>query len=216
MLRDILLIIAIILTIYIYIKILFKKIINNKCINKYNGFDLAKEVTSNYNEINVIESKDAYINIYNIKRRIVKLTYKTYNAKDYFNLAISSIMAGYYTINVNKDKYLKYYSYIIKKINYLPKIPIIAIFISLLTSTIRDSKFSIAILIILGLFQYMLININMSAVENIKGKLNKLLSDEEYNNIIDIINVIIKSHIQSILVILILILRLALIIFQIY
>ena len=119
MIKNILLIIPLIITVFTYLRILILKISNkNNHIEKYSSFDLSKELTSNYDEINIIESKEIYLSKYNLKRRVIKLTPKTYNATDYYNLSISGILSGYSLININKDKYLRTLSYIFKNINY--------------------------------------------------------------------------------------------------
>lgn len=77
---NLLLIISIILILVSYTRIILiylsAKSIN---IDDMNGFDLVKELTLKYDEINIVESKEINISKYNIKRRVIRLTPKDYN-----------------------------------------------------------------------------------------------------------------------------------------
>ena len=215
MIKNILLIIPLIITVFTYLRILILKISNkNNHIEKYSSFDLSKELTSNYDEINIIESKEIYLSKYNLKRRVIKLTPKTYNATDYYNLSISGILSGYSLININKDKYLRTLSYIFKNINYLTKSIILSLIISIFTNTIGDAKFSLILLSIITIYEYFLVNINESAKNNIKEELKKVIKKEEYQSITKIINTLIQANTIFFITNLILILRLILMILK--
>ena len=82
MIKNILLIISIILTFICYIKIILIYLKTKyKRIDKLTGFDIAKEITSNYDEINIVESKEISISKYNLKRRVIRLTNINYTSK---------------------------------------------------------------------------------------------------------------------------------------
>ena len=215
MLANILLIISTLLILYIYLNLLLLKLKNkNNIVKEYTGFDLSKEITSNYDEINIIESKETLLSKYNLKRKIIKLTTKDYNNNDYYTLSIASLLSGYSLININKDKYLRTISHIFKNIDYLPKSIIISLIISILSNNIGDSKVSLIILSIITIYQYLIININELANTNTNNSLKKLLKKEEYNYITKIKNSITKNHTLSFIISLILILRLVLIILK--
>jgi len=83
MIEILLLLISIILILISYIRIilLYLKTKNIK-IEDITGFDLAKELTLNYDDINIVESKEITISKYNLKRKIIRLTNKDYISND--------------------------------------------------------------------------------------------------------------------------------------
>ena len=76
MLSNILLIILVCLVGSSYLILLINWITskNNK-IDNYNGFDIAKEITSNYDEINIV-SCNGLFSFYDVKRNVIRLNNK--------------------------------------------------------------------------------------------------------------------------------------------
>ena len=104
MLSDVLLLVSIVLVIIAYIRIILIYFKTKKIkIEEVTGFDIAKELTSNYDEINIVESKEVSISKYNLKRQIIRLTSNDYNSNNIFTLSTSSLLAGY---SLSKLKYL--------------------------------------------------------------------------------------------------------------
>ena len=56
---------------------------HKKVIKDMNGFDMAKEITYDYDNINVVESQ-SFISRYFLKRRVIKLSSKIYSANEFF------------------------------------------------------------------------------------------------------------------------------------
>lgn len=184
---NLLLIISIILILVSYTRIILIYL-STKSINidDMNGFDLAKELTLKYDEINIVESKEINISKYNIKRRVIRLTPKDYNSNNIFNLSKITLLSGYSLMNINNDKYLSLLGRVLLNIDYLNKSSLIALFISILARTPKDAKISIILLIIILIYQYLINEINiMSKNETIK-QLNTLLKTNHYNKILQV------------------------------
>lgn len=213
MLINILLLISILLILIAYLNIVLKFIkTKNIKIDNLTGFDLAKELTSNYDEINIVESRDINISKYNLKRRVIRLTTKDYNSNNINTLSKISLLSGYSLINLNKDKNIELLAKIFKSIDYLNKSPILAIIISLLVRKIGDAKIAILLLVIISIYQYLINEINITSKEETTNKLKDLLKDNNYSILENIQNSYLLLNKISFITTLILILRLVLII----
>lgn len=179
--NKILLLISIILILVAYIRIIliYLKTKNIK-INDLTGFDLAKELTSNYDEINIVESNSVNISKYNLKRRIIRFTNKDYNSNDIFTLTKSSFLSSYSLLHLNKDKNINLLSNILPNIDYLNKSPILSLIISLLANRKGDVKIVILLLLIILVYQYLINEINNNSIELTNKDLNKILSKKDY------------------------------------
>ena len=205
---NLLLIISIILILVSYTRIILIYL-STKSINidDMNGFDLSKELTLNYDEINIVESKEINISKYNIKRRVIRLTTKDYNSNNIFNLSKITLLSGYSLMNINNDKYLSLLGRVLPNIDYLNKSSLIALFISILTRTTKDAKISIILLIIILIYQYLINEKNiMSKNETIK-QLNTLLKTNHYNKILQVEDIYLFINKISFITTLILIFR---------
>lgn len=216
MIKNLLLLISIIITVISYLRILiiYAKSKNEK-INNLTGFDLAKEITSNYNEINIVESKEINISKYNLKRRIIRLTNKNYESNDIFTLGITSCLSGYSLANINKDKYLQLLANIFPNIDYLNKTSILIIIISVLTTNAGDAKIGVILLGIILIYQYLIIQINTASNEYTKQEIKKIVSKKYLSKIETILNSFLSLHTVNFIITLILILREILIIMNI-
>ena len=169
--------------------------------------DIAKELTSNYDEINIVESKEVSISKYNLKRQIIRLTSNDYNSNNIFTLSTSSLLAGYSLSKLNKDKNIQLFSKVFSNIDYLNKSAPLAIIISLLATNIGDAKISIIILIIILFYQYLINEINNTSKEIINKTSEIIVEKENYLLIEKIQNTFLELNKISFITTLILILR---------
>lgn len=215
MIKNILLLISIIIIAISYLRIIliYLKTKNIKSKN-LTGFDLAKEITSNYDEINIVESKEINISKYNLKRKIIRLTNKNYEGNNLFTLAITSCLSGYSLANINKDKYIELLGNILPSIDYLGKSSILTLIIAIMTNNAGDAKIAIILLGIILVYQYILILINSSSHEYTKKELKKIVSKKELTKIEEILNSFLMVHTISFITTLILIVREILIIMK--
>lgn len=208
MLSDVLLLVSIVLVIIAYIRIILIYFKTKKIkIEEVTGFDIAKELTSNYDEINIVESKEVSISKYNLKRQIIRLTSNDYNSNNIFTLSTSSLLAGYSLSKLNKDKNIQLFSKVFSNIDYLNKSAPLAIIISLLATNIGDAKISIIILIIILFYQYLINEINNTSKEIINKTSEIIVEKENYLLIEKIQNTFLELNKISFITTLILILR---------
>ena len=175
MISNIILIICIILTIVPYILLLITYFTNNKDY-KITASENILKLLDNDNNINFIENKDSYFSHYNIKRRIIKLSSKTYDSKKYFHIAVSSLLAGYSLIKIKSMDYL---SYIINNLKIITILPIISIILSIYARNTKDAKIAIIILVLIGIIQYLINTLTTLSINTVKIKeerINKILN----------------------------------------
>lgn len=207
-LSNLLLGVSVLLVIFSYFMILVIYFVNKKrTINEYSGFDAAKEVTSNYDEINIVNSNDVIFSEYDIKRNVIRLNNKNYDSNSYFDIAISSILAGYSLVNMENKSYFKFKS-VIKKISYMGFVSLIGVILSYFINNTFDAKIGIIVLALLLFYQYMRYLINIEA----NVKISEVLDSSFYEKIGKVISGIINFNKLSFIVLLILIIRLVVII----
>ena len=205
---NLLLGVSVLLVIFSYFMILVIYFVNKKrTINDYSGFDAAKEVTSNYDEINIVNSNDVIFSEYDIKRNVIRLNNKNYDSNSYFDIAISSILAGYSLVNMENKSYFKFKS-VIKKISYMGFVSLIGVILSYFINNTFDAKIGIIVLALLLFYQYMRYLINIEA----NVMISEVLDSSFYEKIGKVISGIINFNKLSFIVFLILIIRLVVII----
>lgn len=160
-------------------------IINNKYKFKIDGFNATKDIINNYDKINIIENKSIFT-IYNLKRKVIKISSKNYYGNSVSNISIPLMEAGISAID-NKNKYLNTFRYVISNLKYLYILPIIAIIVNNLTFNIGDARIGILLLTIFSIISYMFVSIkddsfnwlcdNIKKIKNIdKDKILNLIS----------------------------------------
>jgi len=145
----------------------------NKIVSKIDGFDITKDIISEYNSINIIESKN-YFTIYNIKRKVIKLSTLCYHGKDLSSVCLSLIEAGISVVDNNKNKYIDIFRNIFTNLKVLYTFPIIAVFINNLSFNISDAKISIIFLSLFCFITYIFIDIKKRAYIWINNNLKKI------------------------------------------
>ena len=129
--------------------------INNKYSNKIDGFNATKDILNEYNQINIIENKSIFT-IYNLKRKVIKISSKCYYGNSVSSVSIPLIEAG---ISASNNKYLNIFSKIINNLKYLYILPIIAILINSITFNIGDARIGLFLLTFFSIITYMLVDI---------------------------------------------------------
>ena len=169
-----------------FILILFGRI--NE-VSNVSGFDVAKDIISEYNNINIIESK-GYITLYNIKRKVIKLSTKCYYGKDLSSISLSLIEAGVSVVDNNKNKYIIFLRNIFNNLKLLYFFPMISLFISSSSFYVSDAKVSIIFLLIFTFVIYILLEIKGQAFSWISDNLDKIkeIGNDNKEKIIKFIN----------------------------
>lgn len=163
--KELLLIISVLATTISYLVILLLTL--SKKETKNTAKEVVIKLTKEDNSIHLVENKDSYLNKYQIKRKMIKLKTKTYNSNKIFDVSIAYLFSGYTKLDNNIINNLG------KIIPYLYSIsltPIITIIISSIINTSMDAKIGIIILLIIGIYQYIIYEQNIKAKEQIKIK----------------------------------------------
>lgn len=193
MISNIILILGVGLTVILYLYIVIIYFINKRKEDSMTSSELVLKLLDNDASINLIESKESMFSKYNIKRKMVKLSESCYDSKNYFNLAIASLLSGYSLLNNNL---LNYLGYVFKELKFISFSSIIGCAVSLFASNVGDSRIGIVILIIIAVYQYIINMLNTFAVakvkvnDNISRVLNKFVFVSKLAFIITLIEII--------------------------
>lgn len=164
----------------------------SKIVGKINSFNIIKDLISNYESINIIESK-GYFTIYNIKRRVIKLSTKCYYGDDLSSISISLIEAGISIVDDNHNKYLDILRNVFSNLKILYIFPILSLLINNLSFSINDAKVSIVLMFLFILIGYIVIDIKNTAYVWIVENLSKIKDISKVNSlkIFNFINIVI-------------------------
>ena len=172
-----------------YIIYILMIVFNNKMITDSNGFDVTKDIISEYNSINVIESKN-YFSIYNIKRKVIKLSTKCYYGNGISDISISLIEAGISILDNNRNKYIDLFRKIFTNLKILYIFPLVSLIINSITYNISDAKISIVFTILFSVISYILFDIKNQGCILVSDNLDKIkeISKKNYAKIISFFN----------------------------
>lgn len=157
-------------------------------VSKSNGFDVTKDIISEYNSINVIESK-SYFTIYNIKRKVIKLASKCYYGNDLSSISLSLMEAGVSVVDNNKNKYIDIFRNIFSNLKILYVFPVLALLISNSSFNVNDAKVSLIFIIIFSFITYIVVDIKSQVYIWICDNLKKI-KDINKDNCLRVINFI--------------------------
>ena len=160
-----------------------------RVVSKVDGFDVTKDIISEYNSINVIESK-SYFTVYNINRKVIKLDTKCYYGKDLSSICLSLIEAGISVVDNKGNKYIDIFRKIFSNLKILYIFPIIAVFINNSSFNISDAKVSMIFILLFSVITYILIDIKSQASMWISDNIKKIkgISKDNSLKIISFIN----------------------------
>ena len=154
MVRNILLIVGFVLLAFLYLRILicylkYKKII----VQDIDGFSVAKEITSDYDFIHIVEAKGQIFSYYDAKRNVIRLTSVDYYSSDLFHFGIVFLLAKY-ACYYQEEKLSNLFCKIFLRVYVLFFSAFIGSIISLFTHTIGDAKIGVFLFVILLLIYY--------------------------------------------------------------
>lgn len=168
MLSNMLLIILVCLVGSSYLILLINWITNkNNKIDNYNGFDIAKEITSNYDEINIVSCNDMF-SMYDLKRNVIRLNNKNYEGNSFVDISIGAMLAGISLVNSDiRNKF------IFKRVRVISLASLIMMFLSFLVNSIGDAR--IMMIITFGCLLYLFMRYQMvsGAVSLIECNMDK-------------------------------------------
>lgn len=133
----------------------------NKIVSKDSGFDVTKDIISEYNRINIIENS-GHFTIYNLKRKVIKLAKDCYYGKDLSAIALSLQAAGESVVDNKGNMYINMFRIFFSNLKILYIFPILSLVISNSSFSQSDAKISIIFLLLNLLICYFLIDIKNS------------------------------------------------------
>lgn len=168
MLSNILLIILVCLVGSSYLILLINWITNkNNKIDNYNGFDIAKEITSNYDEINIV-SCNGLFSFYDVKRNVIRLNNKNYEGNSFIDISIGAMLAGISLVNSDiRNKF------IFKRVRVISLASLIMMFLSFLVNSIGDARIMMVITFGCLLYLFMRYQMVSGAVSLIECNMDK-------------------------------------------
>lgn len=158
---------------------------NNK-FTESDGFNVTKDILSEYDSINIIENKSIFT-VYNLKRKVIKIASKRYYGNSLSDVAIPLMEAG---VSASNSKYLDILGKVLSNLKKLYILPIIIIIVNSVTYSLGDARIAIPLVAICALASYIIIDIKNSAYIwldkhiNNKLKINKEKTLKFINKII--------------------------------
>jgi len=197
-----LLLISVIIVIGSYFLLIMSRFSNNKRkLDNYTGFDVAKEVTSSYDDINIVSSTDIVFSCYDIKRNVIRLNTKNYDGSSYDDIVVASILAGFSLVNHENNNYFRF-SFLFKKIRCVSVVSFVMMLLSYFITNIIDAKIGLVLFLILLVYQYMRYQIIVSVNSFIESNLDKKVVNKIKNMLVSYINFYKLSFIASLVMIL--------------
>jgi len=162
------------LIIFGYIIYLFIILIGrSKIVSDSDGFDITKDIISEYNSINIIENS-GYFTVYNLKRKVIKLATKSYYGKDISSVSLALTEAGVSVVDNKKNKYINIFRVFFNNLKLLYIFPLLALFINNSSFSVNDAKVSIFIGVVLSFISYIIIDIKSAGVYWVSNNLKKI------------------------------------------
>lgn len=152
----------------------------SKIVSDIDGFDVTKDIISEYDSINIIEN-NGYFTVYNLKRKVIKLATKCYYGKDISSVSLALIEAGISVVDSKKNKYIDIFRVVFNNLKLLYIIPLVALFINNSSFSVSDAKVSIFIGLLFSFISYILIEIKSDGIYWIGNNLKKIKSVNNVN-----------------------------------
>lgn len=162
---------------------------NRNKISEESSFNIIKDLIHNYNSINVILNEGIFT-IYNIKRRVIKLSNKCYYGKSLSDVGISLMEAGISVIDNNKNREINFFRRFFSNLKWLYVIPLVVIFIISQINTTEDGVILEFLIFISIYFMYMFINIKNKAYNWIVMNIDRIkqINKKDQMKVINFIN----------------------------
>lgn len=158
-------------------------------ISNNSGFDVTKDIISEYNSINVIESR-GYFSIYNIKRKVIKLSSMCYYGFDLTSISLSIIESGISVVDRDNNKYIDLFRKFFPNLKILYLFSVLAVLINLVTYNIGDVRISLIFIVVFTVISYMLFDVKNSSINWISDNIGKISGINKFNSkkIVNFIN----------------------------
>lgn len=160
--------------IFAYIWYFLLIIINRRRkISDSNGFDVIKDIISEYNSINIIEGNSKF-SFYNIKRRVIKLSKDDYYGSNVSSISLSLIQAGISIVDDMKNIFINWCRKIIPTLRIFDLLGIIILVINYVSVTVSDARIGIILGGIIIFIYYMYVDVLNNSYNFIYDNVNKI------------------------------------------
>lgn len=148
---------------------------SHKKISDDTGFNITKDIISEYNTINIIENT-GIISYYNLKRKIIKLSKNSYYGNNLSYISIALLSASISVIDKNKNQYLTLIKKVVNNLKLIYLFPLITIIIPYITYTKLDAQFGLIIILLSTIILYIQNNILSESFIWINSNIKKIKS----------------------------------------
>lgn len=148
---------------------------SHKKISDDTGFNITKDIISEYNTINIIENT-GIISYYNLKRKIIKLSKNSYYGNNLSYISIALLSASISVIDKNKNQYLTLIKKVVNNLKLIYLLPLITIIIPYITYTKLDAQFGLIIILLSTIILYIQNNILSESFIWINSNIKKIKS----------------------------------------
>lgn len=149
-------------------------LVNNKIVYKVNGFDASKDALALYDRINIIETT-SFFTIYNIKRKVVKLSSKNYYGCTNSDISVSLMESSISAVD-DKNKSIDIFRKFVSSLKFLYILPIIALVINSITYNIGNARIGIIFVFLFSIINFIIIDIHESAYSWLSDNIRKIKS----------------------------------------
>lgn len=132
----------------------------NKKVTLSNGFNAVKDIISDYDSINIVLS-DSYFTVYNIKRKVLKLSKLCYYGNGVSLVSLGLLEAGILIVDKNKNKFIEIFRRIFSNLKLIYLFSIVALFVSNSVYTCSNAKIGIFLILFISLFNYIYMSIKL-------------------------------------------------------
>ena len=192
MLSHLCLILGCIMVFLVYFKVFLVFIKNKDKKSSVTGFEIAKEITSNYDEINIVDSKEIWMSQYHLKRNVIRLLPKHYEDNHCSSLAISAQLASFSLGNMEQIPYFKILFKFFSSMDWFNKSALFATIVCCCMNTIGDAKIGIVLLGMILIYQYFRFQLNMNCISFVKKKV-KISEWNEIKEFLEVFQLLDKS-----------------------
>ena len=149
-------------------------ILNNKIKYKVNGFDASKDALALYDRINIIETTSLFT-IYNIKRKVVKLSSRNYYGCSNSDISVSLMESSISAVD-DKNKIIDILRKVVSSLKYLYILPIISLIINSVTFNVGNSRIGIIFVFLFSVVNILIIDIHENAYLWLNKNIRKIKS----------------------------------------
>lgn len=140
-----------------------------------NGYDICKRLVDNRKiiDVNIVEVRNGSSNIYNVDRRVIRLSVSSYYGNNCYNLAVSSFLAGLCVLADEENNNIKYIRRVFSKMSFISISSVIVMLVSYLFSGYY-AVVGLIILVVMFIYQYLKKCISNDCILLVSREINEM------------------------------------------